>query len=61
MFKYFVTEQVPVSKREALWIGLLEGIPKEEAELIDLVKDGVWAFPNITSKIAKDAFPEINI
>jgi hypothetical protein len=59
-FKYFVTEQVPSSKREALWIGLLEGIPKEEAEMLDLIKDGVWAFPNITKEIAKEAFPEIN-
>jgi hypothetical protein len=59
-FKYFVTEQVPATKREALWIGLLEGIPKEEAELLDLIKDGVWAFPNITKEIAKEAFPEIN-
>jgi len=61
MFKYFVTEQVPTNKRENLWIGLLEGIPKKEAELIDLVKDGVWMFPNITKHIAKEAFPEINI
>lgn len=60
LFQYFVTEQISATKREAMWIGLLEGIPKEEAELLDLVKDGVWAFPNITSKIVKDAFPEIN-
>ena len=59
-FKYFVTEQVPTTKREALWIGLLEGIPKEEAELLDLLKDGVWAFPNITKEIAVSAFPEIS-
>ena len=43
-----------------MWIGLLEGIPKEEAELLDLVKDGTWAFPNITANIVKEAFPEIN-
>lgn len=60
LFQYFVTEQVPASKREAMWIGLLEGIPKEEAELLDLVKDGTWAFPNITANIVKEAFPEIN-
>jgi|TARA_B110000444_G_scaffold194828_1_gene185164 hypothetical protein len=59
-FKYFVTEQVPATKREALWIGLLEGIPKEEAEMLDLLKDGTWVFPNITKEIAKEAFPEIN-
>ena len=61
LFKYFVTEQIPVVKREHMWIGLLEGIPKEEAELIDLVKDGKWPFKNITKEIAKTAFSEINI
>ena len=61
LFKYFVTEQIPVVKREHMWIGLLEGIPKEEAELIDLVKDGKWPFKNITKEFAKKAFSEINI
>ena len=61
LFKYFVTEQIPVVKREHMWIGLLEGIPKEEAEMIDLVKDGKWPFKNITKEIAKKAFSEINI
>ena len=51
---------MPATKREALWIGLLEGIPKEEAEMLDLLKDGTWVFPNITKEIAKEAFPEIN-
>ena len=60
LFQYFVTEQISATKREAMWIGLLEGIPKEEAELLDLVKDGTWVFPNITANIVKEAFPEIN-
>ena len=38
-FKYFVTEQVPQTKREHMWIQLLEGIPAK-SELLDLVKDG---------------------
>jgi hypothetical protein len=61
LFKYFVTEQIPVVKREHMWIGLLEGIPTMEAKLIDLVKDGKWPFKNITKDIAKKAFSEINI
>jgi hypothetical protein len=61
LFKYFVTEQIPVAKRETMWIGMLEGIPSEEAELIDLVKDGKWPFKNITKEIAKTAFSEINV
>lgn len=61
LFKYFVTEQVPMVKREAMWIGMLEGIPKNEAILVDLVKDGKWPFKNITKEIAKLAFSDINI
>tara|TARA_B100001996_G_scaffold318815_1_gene262481 strand:+ start:424 stop:939 length:516 start_codon:yes stop_codon:yes gene_type:complete len=61
LFKYFVTEQIPVVKRENMWIGMLEGIPQKEAELIDLVKDGKWPFKNITKEIAVNAFSEINV
>jgi hypothetical protein len=61
LFKYFVTEQIPMTKREAMWIGMLEGIPTREAELMDLVKDGKWPFKNITGEIAKKAFSDINI
>ena len=59
-FKYFVTEQIPATKREHMWIQMLEGIPAKEAELIDLVKDGTWPFKNITKNIVEKAFPEVN-
>ena len=59
LFKYYVTEQIPPSKRESMWIGMLEGIPVMEAKLIDLVKDGVWPFKNITKDVAMKAFPEV--
>ncbi|MDC3384709.1 hypothetical protein OAW24_00845 [bacterium] len=59
LFKYYVTEQIPMSKREHMWIGMLEGIPVMEAKLIDLVKDGVWPFKNITKDVAMKAFPEV--
>ena len=42
-----------------MWIQLLEGIPSKEAELMDLVKDGVWPFKNITKNVAQKAFPEV--
>lgn len=58
LFKYFVTEEVAQSRRETMWIQLLEGIPKKEAELMDLVKDKIWPFKNITKDIAQKAFPE---
>ena len=58
-FKYFVTEEVPQSRRETMWIQLLEGIPQMEAELLELVKDGVWPFKNITKDVAQKAFPEV--
>ena len=58
LFKYFVTEEVAPTRRETMWIQLLEGIPKKEAELMDLVKDKIWPFKNITKDIAQKAFPE---
>ena len=56
-FKYFVTEEVPQTRRETMWIELLEGIPAKEAELMDLVKDKVNPFKHITKEIAQKAFP----
>ena len=61
LFKYFVTNQIPLVKQEHMWIGLLEGIPRKEAEMLDLVKDGKNPFKNITKEIAQKAFPDITI
>ena len=61
MFKYFVTEQVPPTRRETMWIEMLEGIPAKESEMIDLVKDGTNPFPNIDSKLAVAAFSDIQV
>ncbi len=58
-FKYFVTEEVPKARRETMWIELLESIPAKEAEMIDMVKDKVWPFRNITKEIAQKAFPDV--
>ena len=58
-FKYFVTEEFPKTRRETMWIELLESIPAREAEMIDLVKDKVWPFKNITKEIAEKAFPDV--
>lgn len=58
-FKYFVTNEVPQTRRETMWIELLESIPAKEAELMDLVKDKVWPFKNITKEIAEKAFPDV--
>ena len=58
-FKYFVTDELPSTRREMMWIRLLESIHKNEAELMDLVKDKKWPFKNITKSIAQKAFPEI--
>ena len=43
-----------------MWIQLLEGIPAKEAEMIDLVKDKVNPFKNLTKEIAQKAFPNEN-
>ena len=34
-----MTNEVPQTRRETMWIELLESIPAKEAELMDLVKD----------------------
>lgn len=60
-FKYFVTEQVKQTKREHLWIEMLENIPQMEAKMMDLVKDGRWPFKNITKTIVKKAFPDLGL
>jgi len=60
-FKYFCTEEVPKTRRETMWIEMLESIPANEAEMMDLVKDKVWPFKHITKDIASKAFPNANI
>jgi len=57
-FKYFVTDEITQTKKENMWIQLLEAIPAKEAELLDLVKEGQWPFKNITKNIAQKAFPD---
>ena len=58
-FKYFCTNEVPQTRRETMWIELLEGIPAKEAELMELVKDKIWPFKNITKEIAEKSFPDV--
>ena len=60
-FRYFCTEEVPKTRRETMWIEMLESIPAKEAEMMDLVKDKVWPFKHITKEIASKAFPNANI
>ena len=60
-FKYFVTEEVPQTRRETMWIEMLEGMHPREAEMIDLVKDKKNPFPNITKEIVNEAFPEVQV
>ena len=43
-----------------MWIELMESIPAKEAELMELVKDKIWPFKNITKEIAEKAFPNAN-
>ena len=60
-FKYFVTEEVPQTRRETMWIEMLEGMHPKEAQMIDLIKDKKNPFPNLTKEIASEAFPEIQV
>jgi len=62
-FAYFVKGGIAVSamKREEIFIGLLETLHKEEAELLCLVKDKALQkkYTRISSTLVKEAFPEI--
>ena len=59
LFKYFVTEELPNLKREQMWVGMLEGIPAKEAEMMDLIHQGKFPFKNISEEAVKMAFPEL--
>jgi hypothetical protein len=62
-FAYFVKGGIAVSamKREEIFIGLLETLHKDEAELLCLVKDKALQkkYTRISSTLIKEAFPEI--
>ena len=53
--------KLPGSKRESMFIQLLEGLSAEEAELLVLVKDGKLSsnYKRITKAVIQEAFPAI--
>lgn len=62
MFKYFVesASDVQQTKREHMWIEMLEKIPTEEAALMDQVKDKkLVAFKTLTKNLVQKAFPDL--
>jgi hypothetical protein len=62
-FAYFVKGGITVSnmKREEIFIGLLETLHADEAELLCLVKDKSLQkkYTRISATLVKEAFPEI--
>ena len=59
-FNYFVEGASPIqnkTKREAVFIELLETLEPEEAELVLAAKDKVSPFKNINKKLVQEAFP----
>ena len=62
MFKYFVVSasDVQQTKREHMWIEMLEKISPEEAALMDQVKDKrLVAFKSLTKNLVQKAFPDL--
>jgi hypothetical protein len=53
----FCREDLSSMKRESQWIGLLEGLHKDETKILDYVKDQKLheLYPNITWKAMSDA------
>ena len=62
-FRYFVSggpgESLPKAKIETMFIGMLEGLHPDDAELIILMKEKQLheRFKGLTKKIVADAFP----
>jgi hypothetical protein len=53
-------DQVPQVRRESMFIGLIEGLHRSEAEVVCLAKDGKLQDKfRITLATVKDAFPQI--
>lgn len=58
--QYFLPgNNLPVMKREKLFIDILESLSPEEAELILKMKDKKLKLKNISKKIVQDALPEL--
>jgi hypothetical protein len=54
--------RLPQLKKETMWIQLLESLHKDEAELLDVVKDkGLVKRYKITKQNVIDAFPELKL
>ena len=60
-FKYFVTEQVPQTKREHMWIQLLEGIPAKKNGVVGLSKGREIYFKNITQEVVEKAIQSLRL
>ena len=56
-FYIFCREDLSSIKREAQWIGLLEGLHKDETKILDHVKDQrlTELYPNLTWKVFAEA------
>ncbi len=48
---------IPPVKKEALFIGLIESLDKEDAKLMLAVKDKKMPYKGITYKLVQEAFP----
>jgi hypothetical protein len=54
--------RIPQVKKENLWIQLLESLHKDEAEILDLVKDKkLHSRYKITKQNVIEAFPELGL
>ena len=59
-FQYFVTGNgLRTTKRESMYIDMLESVSKEEAEFLIQIKDKDIKIKNITKKLAVEAFPDM--
>jgi len=61
-FRYFVSglrdcEKLKPMKRESMWIGMLESVHPEEANVLIHMKDKKQLVKGLTKKLVQEAFP----
>ena len=52
-------EELPMLRRESMFVGLLERLDPQDAEMMIAVKDQKLSYKGLTYKLVKDTWPEL--
>lgn len=60
-FHYLADPNVAKDKREKIFINMISNLPKEEVELIEAIKDGLFTKKyHISKKLVMETFPKLS-